>query len=85
MNNKSLPARIDDEFVFKCVGYEKIKVVLAPFENGDIVTCKVFTKIGNNNEWKLAELSATSFIEEDYWQRVRDYVMQKIYQYCLVV
>lgn len=83
MNNKPLPACIDDEFTFQFVGYEKIKVVLAPFENGDTVTCKVFTK--NNNEWKLAELSSTYFLKEDYWQRVRDYVIKKIYQYCLVV
>ena len=81
---KPLPTRIDDEITFSFVGYEKVKVILTPFENGDIVTCKVFTRTGNNNEWRLAELSATSFIEEDYWQKVRDFVMQKIYQYCLV-
>ena len=85
MNNKPLPVYINDEFTFQFVDYKKVKVVLAPFENGDIVTCKVFTRTNNNSEWKLAELSATSFIKEDYWERVRDYVMMKIYQYCLVI
>ena len=84
MNNKPLPACINNEFVFQFVGYEKVKVVLAPFENGDIVTCKVFTRT-DNSEWKLAELSATSFLKEDYWERVRDYVMMKIYKFCLEV
>lgn len=83
MNNKPLPERIDKEFTFSFADCEKVKVVLAPFENGDIVTCKVFTRTSNNNEWKLIELSATSFIKEDYWQRVRDYVMMKIYKFCL--
>lgn len=82
---KPLPTRIDEEFTFSFVGDERVKVVLSPFENGDIVTCKVFTRTGNNNEWKLAELSATSFIEEDYWQRVKDFALGKIYQYCLTV
>lgn len=81
MNNKPLPACIDDEFTFQFVGYEKVKVILAPFENGDVVTCKVFTRASSNSEWKLAELSSTYFLKEDYWQRVRDYVMMKIYQF----